>query len=97
MWFYCTLARYWQRFFYVLFIGFLISFLSLPRPLFPGVPVVVSSIVYFSVLFIGFLEFGTVCLFPLLAGFGTVFHFWYWVCNVVSIKQLNYENKLFRT
>ena len=28
-------------------------------------------------------------MFPLFAGFGTVFHFWYWVCNVVSTKQLN--------
>jgi hypothetical protein len=53
-------------------------------PLFPGVPEVVSSIVYFSVLFIGFLEFGTVYMFPLFAGFGTVFNFWYWVCNVSS-------------
>jgi hypothetical protein len=43
-----------------------------------------SIIVYFSVLFIGFLEFGTVYMFPLFAGFGTVFNFWYWVCNVSS-------------
>ena len=58
-------------------------------PLFSGVPVVVSIIVYFSVLFTGFLEFGTVCRFPLFAGFGTVFCFWSWVCNAVSTKQLN--------